>query len=84
MIVDGAGTLVLDATNTFTGGITVEQGTLELAAAGAAGSGPITFSGDVELALVLDAAGAAGRRHLCQSDRRDGFRPRATRSTCGA
>ena len=43
VIVDGAGTVALDATNTFTGGITLEQGTLELATAGAAGTGAITF-----------------------------------------
>ena len=56
LIVNGPGTVVLDATNTFTGGITLEQGTLELAAAGAAGSGPITFTARSNGALVLDAA----------------------------
>ena len=54
VVVNGAGTVVLDATNTFTGGITLEQGTLELAAAGAAGGGPIILSGDPT--LVLDSA----------------------------
>ncbi len=43
VIVDGAGTVVLDATNTFTGGITLEQGTLDLATPSAAGTGAITF-----------------------------------------
>ena len=43
MVIDGAGTVVLDATNTFTGGITLEQGTLDLASPGAAGTGPITL-----------------------------------------
>ena len=60
VIVDGAGTAVLDATNTFTGGVTLEQGTLELAAAGAAGSGPITLSGDVTLVLESAALRAGG------------------------
>ena len=54
--VNGLGTVVLGATNTFTGGITVNQGTIELAAAGAAGSGAITFAGSSNGALVLDAA----------------------------
>jgi hypothetical protein len=47
LIVDGAGTVDLDAANTFTGGITLQAGTLVLGTAGAAGSGAITFgSGD--------------------------------------
>jgi len=44
VIETGTGTLVLDAVNTFTGGITIDAGTLDLAVAGAAGSGPITFA----------------------------------------
>ena len=36
---DGTGTLVLDADNTFTGGITIDSGTVELAALDASGSG---------------------------------------------
>jgi len=54
VIMDGAGTLVLAADNMpgsssdpnhggFTGGITIEAGTVDLTAAGAAGSGAITF-----------------------------------------
>jgi hypothetical protein len=54
LIMDGAGTLVLAADNMpgssgdaehagFTGGITIEQGTVDLTAVGAAGSGKITF-----------------------------------------
>ena len=50
----GLGTLVLAATNTFTGGVTVDGGTLELAAAGASGTGVITLAGAV--GLVLDTA----------------------------
>jgi autotransporter-associated beta strand protein len=51
IILNGAGTLELNAVNTFTGGVTIDSGTLDLAVAGAGGSGPVTFaagsSGDV-------------------------------------
>jgi hypothetical protein len=47
--IDGAGTVVLDADNTFTGGIDVAAGNLDLAATGAAGSGPISGAGTLEL-----------------------------------
>jgi autotransporter-associated beta strand protein len=60
-IVDGAqagevektdsGTLVLSGPNTYSGGTTIEGGTLELANSSAAGSGPITFGSDVTLAI---------------------------------
>ena len=51
----GGGRLTLSADNTYTGGTTVDAGsTLELAASGAAGSGPITLVGDP--AIVIDAA----------------------------
>ncbi|MGO9702728.1 MAG: Hint domain-containing protein [Xanthobacteraceae bacterium] len=51
----GGGTLTLSADNTYSGGTTVDAGsTLELAASGAAGSGPITLVGDP--AIVIDAA----------------------------
>ena len=43
LTMDGAGTLVLGAANSFSGGITLTAGTLDLAVAGAAGSGAITF-----------------------------------------
>ncbi len=57
----GLGTLVLAHENTYTGGTTLARGTLELAAAGAAGTGPITIgSPDVYTEegkiLQLDAA----------------------------
>jgi autotransporter-associated beta strand protein len=45
IIMNGAGVLTLSAGNTFTGGVTIEQGTLELAAAGAGGTGNLSFSG---------------------------------------
>ncbi|MBV9859314.1 MAG: Hint domain-containing protein [Alphaproteobacteria bacterium] len=53
LLLNGAGKVVLDADNTFTGGITVDSGTLELAASGAAGSGTITLGDPL---LVFDAA----------------------------
>jgi autotransporter-associated beta strand protein len=60
-IVDGAqagevektddGTLVLFGLNTYSGGTTIEGGTLELANSSAAGSGAITFGSNVTLAI---------------------------------
>jgi autotransporter-associated beta strand protein len=45
VIVAGAGTVDLGASNNFTGGIQLEAGTLVLQATGASGSGPIDFVG---------------------------------------
>jgi autotransporter-associated beta strand protein len=58
LVMDGPGVLDLSATNTFTGGVTLEAGTLELAAAGAAGTGAITFAaaGGGAAMLAIDAA----------------------------
>jgi autotransporter-associated beta strand protein len=56
LILDGAGTLDLDAANTYTGGTTIDQGVLELASAKAAGSGGINFasaSGELEYAAKV-------------------------------
>src|SRR5208283_1771949 len=47
----GTGTLVLKTANSFTGGITIDAGTLELGVAGAAGSGPIIFGKTPDLAV---------------------------------
>ncbi|WFU22125.1 VCBS domain-containing protein [Bradyrhizobium sp. CB1717] len=58
LLLDGDGTLVLGATNTFTGGITIENGTLDLTASGAAGSGAIDFSAAGHAALEFSAANA--------------------------
>jgi autotransporter-associated beta strand protein len=44
LILNGAGTLDLAAVNTFTGGVTIKQGELELATSAAAGTGNITFA----------------------------------------
>jgi autotransporter-associated beta strand protein len=44
LILNGAGTLDLAAVNTFTGGVTIDKGALELANSAAAGSGKISFA----------------------------------------
>ncbi len=44
LVVDGAGTVTLSAADTYTGGTTIDFGTLLLAAPGAAGGGPIAFA----------------------------------------
>jgi hypothetical protein len=54
LLIEGAGAVVLAAANTFTGGITLASGGLELAAAGAGGRGAITFTGAAS--LTIDAA----------------------------
>ncbi|MEO6843358.1 MAG: Hint domain-containing protein [Bradyrhizobium sp.] len=64
------GTVKLDpdepAGNTFTGGITIESGTLWLASAGAAGTGAITFAhADVDPTLKIDVSALpAGGGHF--------------------
>ena len=40
----GAGTLVLSGANTFTGGVSIEAGRVEVAASGALGSGPVAIT----------------------------------------
>jgi autotransporter-associated beta strand protein len=50
VIVDGPGTVMLDATNSFDGGIYISAGKLVLGAAGAAGGGDIVFTNN----LVVD------------------------------
>ncbi len=51
LLVNGSGTLKLTAANTFSGGITLHSGHLELNAGGAAGSGTIDFTGSAVLAI---------------------------------
>lgn len=52
IFIDGPGTVILDATNTFEGGIFLTEGTLVLGAAGAAGGGDIVFANN----LITDPA----------------------------
>lgn len=56
VVVSGAGTLVLAATNTYTGGTQIAGCTLDLAASGAAGSGSIAFTGTTPAELKLEGA----------------------------
>ena len=59
LTLNGLGTLDLTAANTFTGGIGIREGTLELANAKAAGSGRIHFastSGELEYAAKVGVA----------------------------
>ena len=55
LVLNGAGTLDLSAANTFTGGVTIQKGTLELSNSSAAGSGAITFAAGAKAFLQLDA-----------------------------
>jgi hypothetical protein len=50
----GGGTLVLATTNTYSGGTTINAGTLELGNSGAAGSGTITFGTNANATLQID------------------------------
>ena len=56
---DDAGTVVLTGTNTYTGGTTLENGTLELATTAAAGGGSITFAG-IATVLKIDMTATLG------------------------
>ena len=64
MELGGTGELVLNgANNTYTGGTTIDAGTLDVAAAGAAGSGTITFANQAangDATLQIDAAALTG------------------------
>ena len=59
LTLNGAGTLELGAVNSFSGGVTIDSGTLEIGADGSAGSGAITFS-SASAKLQLDATLAGG------------------------
>ena len=50
------GTVILSSTNTYTGGTTIDNGTLELASSGAGGSAPITFAASVDATVKIDLA----------------------------
>ena len=55
VVIGGAGTVKLAAANQYTGGTTIDSGTLEIGANGSAGSGAITF-GSSSATLKIDAA----------------------------
>ncbi len=56
LVLNGAGSVTLDAANTYTGGTTLDAGTLDLAANGAAGSGAVTFSNTTNNVLAIGSA----------------------------
>ena len=58
LVLDGDGMLVLSATNTFTGGVTIEDGTLDLTAHGAAGTAAIVFSAAHHATVEFSASNA--------------------------
>jgi VCBS repeat-containing protein len=62
LVLDGEGRLLLGATNTFTGGITIEDGTLDLTASRAAGTGAIVLSAAHHAAVEFSAAHAPANR----------------------
>jgi autotransporter-associated beta strand protein len=55
LVLDGAGTLDLAAADKFAGGVTIDQGALELSNNAAAGTGAITFTVGAAPTLELDA-----------------------------
>ena len=57
LVLDGQGTLVLSGNNTFTGGITLKSGTLDVASVHGAGSGAITITNGAAARLEINAAG---------------------------
>ncbi|MGD0563653.1 MAG: ParB-like protein, partial [Roseiarcus sp.] len=59
LVIDGAGDAELTGANTFTGGTTLDSGTLELGANDSAGTGAITF-GSASALLQLDATLTSG------------------------
>lgn len=55
---NGAGTATLSGVNTFSGGVTIDAGTLELGNSQAAGSGAITFGSSADPTLKIDLGDA--------------------------
>jgi autotransporter-associated beta strand protein len=56
LAIAGSGTVLLAAANSFHGGIAIQSGTLDLAAAGAAGSGAISFAAPLAVDPTLEFA----------------------------
>ncbi|HXC29440.1 MAG TPA: ParB-like protein, partial [Stellaceae bacterium] len=54
VVADGAGTVTFGGDNTFSGGVTIDEGVFELANAGAAGTGAITFAANADATLKID------------------------------
>jgi autotransporter-associated beta strand protein len=66
----GKGSLKLSgADNTYSGGTTLKQGTLDLAAAGAAGTGAIAFAGKAHAKLTIENAALTGHAFFNPIDR---------------
>ncbi|MBV9860420.1 MAG: Hint domain-containing protein, partial [Alphaproteobacteria bacterium] len=59
VVLTGGGTLKLDQQNSFTGGTTIDNGTLDFAHAGAAGTGPIDFDSSTNPKTLLIDLGEA-------------------------
>ncbi|SDP50916.1 Ig-like domain-containing protein [Afipia sp. GAS231] len=59
LVLDGAGTLVLSGNNTFTGGVTLDSGRLDVASAHGAGSGDVRFTSGAAATLEIDASKGA-------------------------
>jgi hypothetical protein len=55
VVIEGVGTVKLGGANTYTGGTSLDGGTLQLASATAAGSGAVTFAAGANATLLLDA-----------------------------
>jgi fibronectin-binding autotransporter adhesin len=55
LVVNGAGTVTLENGNTYTGGTTLDAGTLEIGQSGSLGSGGVTFAGAATLEIVSEA-----------------------------
>lgn len=62
LLIDGAGTVDLAATNTFAGGLTLTSGTLVLSAAGAAGKSAITFGSGAAPVLAFATVDAPNNK----------------------
>jgi hypothetical protein len=70
LLLDGGGVLALTVANSFTGGVTVKSGELDLAVTGAAGSGAISFAnaGSATASLVFETgATPTGTQPFTQS-----------------
>ena len=57
LVLSGAGDVILGAANSYSGGTSLQSGTLELAAIGAVGSGVVSFAGSATLRLDTGALG---------------------------